>query len=92
MQIRRLIFAATAATLLASAAFAASTSTKHTPDCGALQSQFDSAIAGKASVAKVAAAKALRAEGGNLCATGQTKAGVSYLESALKIIDVKPQG
>jgi hypothetical protein len=57
-----------------------------------LQSQFDSAITSKGSVAKVADAKALRAEGGNLCAKGLTKAGVNYLESALKIIDVKPQG
>lgn len=90
MQIHRLILATTTAVLLAPAAFAASTSTKHIPDCGALQSQFDTAITGKAPVAKAADAKALRVEGGNLCAKGMTKAGVNYLESALKMIDVKP--
>jgi hypothetical protein len=89
MQIRRLILTTAATVLLAPAAFAATT---HTPNCGVLQSQFDSAITSKGSVAKVADAKALRAEGGNLCAKGLTKAGVNYLESALKIIDVKPQG
>jgi hypothetical protein len=92
MEIRRLIFAATAASLIAPAAFAASTAAKHTPDCSVLQSQFDSAITSKGSVAKAADAKALRDEGGKLCASGKTKAGVSYLKSALKIIDVKPQG
>jgi hypothetical protein len=89
MLTRTLGAAAVAALVLAPAAFAATM----TPDqtCSTLQAQFDSAIGQKSTAQKATDAKALRAEGGKLCASGQAKAGINYINSALKMIGEKPK-
>lgn len=58
--------------------------------CTALQGEFDSAIKSHGTAAKVAAAKTLRQEGGQLCASGKANDGVKKLEQALNDIGVKP--
>lgn len=58
--------------------------------CTALESQFDGAIKTHESAKKAAAAKTLRQEGGQLCASGKAAQGVKKLEQALNDIGLKP--
>jgi hypothetical protein len=102
---RTTIVAGLAAVLLSSAAFADSTTTpsasttKQKPTettqkladrCSALETQFDQAIATHGNAAKAAAAKSLRAKGGNLCSSNNQARGVKNLQQALKDLGVKP--
>ena len=66
------------------------TMTKGSDRCTALQSRFDSSIKTHETAKKASAARALRSEGGQLCASGKTKAGIKKLEQALNDIGVKP--
>lgn len=68
----------------------AATSGTSAARCTALQTQFDTAIKTHETAKKAAMAKALRQEGGQLCASGKTSAGVKKLEQALRDIGVKP--
>lgn len=58
--------------------------------CSALQSQFDHEIDQHATAPKAAAAKALRREGTELCASGEPDNGIRKLEQALRDINVVP--
>lgn len=57
--------------------------------CTSLQSKFDVAIKKHEKAAKAEQAKAMRTEGGNLCAQGQHAEGVAKLQQALRDIGVK---
>lgn len=59
--------------------------------CKALEKQFDKAIKRHAKAAKAADAKAMRTEGGKLCASGKQADGIAKLEGALKDLGVKPR-
>jgi hypothetical protein len=89
MKIRTLLVSATAAAVLSTAAFAATTTPAQ--QCTALEKQFDQEIVTHGTAAKAAQAKALRADGGKLCKAGKPKTGVKKLEDALNDIGVKPQ-
>lgn len=58
--------------------------------CSALESQFDHSIDAHATAKKAAAAKALRREGAELCASGKPVNGIRKLEQALRDINVMP--
>lgn len=58
--------------------------------CTALETQFDGAIKSHETSSKAAAAKTLRQDGGQLCASGKTNDGIKKLEQALNDIGVKP--
>jgi hypothetical protein len=88
MQMRSLILAAAASLMLAPAAIAATM----TPaaQCTALEKQFDQVIGQHSTAAKYNAAKALRADAGKLCASGNPADGVKKLDEAFRDIGVKP--
>jgi hypothetical protein len=96
MQFRTLIAASLAGLLALGAgalATSASAATVSSADqCTALEKQFDANVATtKASSAMVIKAKALRTDGGKLCASGKPTQGIKKLQSALKDIGLKPQ-
>jgi len=88
MKIRHLVLAASAAVLLAPAAFAATTATK-AEDCAALQQKFDKQVAAHANATEAAKAKEMRAEGEKLCKEGKTAEGEKKLHEALKELKAK---
>jgi hypothetical protein len=88
MKIRNLVLAASAAVLLAPAAFAATTATK-AEDCAALQQKFDKQIAANANATGATKAKEMRAEGEKLCKEGKTAEGEKKLHEALKELKAK---
>jgi hypothetical protein len=104
MIIRTGIVTGLAAVLLSGAALAdsattATPTTKQKPTeqsqkladrCSALETQFDQAITSHGSAAKAAAAKSLRAKGGNLCNANKQASGIKNLQQALKDLGVKP--
>jgi hypothetical protein len=96
MQFRTFI-AASLAGLLALGAVALATSASAATvssagQCTALEKQFDDNVAAtKASSAMVTKAKALRTDGGKLCASGKPAQGIKKLQSALKDLGLKPQ-
>jgi len=57
--------------------------------CMSLEKQFDAAIKSHGKAAKANAAKAMRTEGENLCASGKRIEGIAKLEKALKDLGVK---
>ena len=83
MNIRHLVLTASAAVLLAPAAFAATTATKG-EDCAALQARLDRMITTHATAAGANKARDLRAEGEKLCKEGKTADGEKKLHEALK--------
>ena len=83
MNMRPLFLAASAAVLLAPAAFAATTATKG-EDCAALQARFDRMITTHATAAGANKARDLRAEGEKLCKDGKSVEGEKKLHEALK--------
>jgi hypothetical protein len=88
MKIRNLILAASAAALLAPAAFAATTASKPA-DCAALQQKFDKEVGVHANSANAGKAKEMRAEGEKLCKEGKTSEGEKKLHEALKELNGK---
>ena len=58
-------------------------------ECIALQGRFDAAITSHENHPGAAKAKALRQEGGQLCASGKTTEGLAKLDLALNDIGVK---
>lgn len=105
MHIRSSVMTGLAAILLSTAAFADSSSTpantsptkpkaaqveKLADRCSALEIQLDQAIGSHGNAAKLAAAKALRAKGENLCKTSHQSNGIKDLQQALKDLGVKP--
>jgi len=59
--------------------------------CAALSAQFDAGAKGHKGIPSWQEAKALRTEGGKLCAQGATVAGIDHLQSALAQIGVIPR-
>lgn len=59
--------------------------------CNRLEKQFDMAVKAHQKAERVGEAKALRIEGGNLCANGSHAQGISKLERALRNLGVKPR-
>lgn len=59
--------------------------------CNGLQSEFDQAISGHENMAAFQNAKALRKEGGNMCAEGAHTAGIHYLKTALSEVGAVPR-
>jgi len=60
--------------------------------CRSLETQFDAAIKTHGTAAKASEAKAMRTEGGNLCASGKQADGIVKLEQALRDLGVKTKG
>lgn len=58
--------------------------------CAALAAQFDKAEVTHKNALNLRDAQALRTEGASLCMAHKTRAGVKYIESALKMIESKP--
>lgn len=81
MKIRNLILAASAAVLLAPAAFATTTATK-ADDCATLQQKVDKEIAANPNAAGAAKAKQTATEGEKLCKEGKTADGSKKLQAA----------
>ena len=75
--------------LLASGAGAASMTSAQT--CAALQKQWDSAIATKASAANAASAKKLATTAATDCKAGKPKTGAADYRKALQSIGEKPK-
>lgn len=101
MIVRTSIVAGLAAILLSTAALADSAAPAAKPKptqntqkmaerCSALEAQFDQALATHGNAAKAAAAKQLRAKGGNLCSSNKQSSGIRNLQQALKDLGVKP--
>jgi hypothetical protein len=90
MKIRQLILAAaSAAVLLAPAAFAATTASK-ADDCMALQQKFDKQVAAHATTsATTTKARDMRAQGEKLCKEGKTSEGTKKLHEALQELSAK---
>lgn len=90
MSIRKIVVAATAATLLAPAAFAATSTAATTPaaQCEALAKQYDTAATANAANPKAAKAKQAAAEAAKLCKEGKPADGVKKYEHALKELGV----
>jgi hypothetical protein len=88
MKIRNLILAASAAALLAPAAFAATNASK-ADDCAALQQKFDKEIAANANAAGATKAREDAAEGQKLCKEGKAADGSKKLHAALKELNGK---
>ena len=80
MKIRHALVTVAAATLLAPAAFAATTATKD--DCASAMKKADAALAANANASQKA--KDARAEGEKLCSSGKTSDGVKKLHEAAK--------
>lgn len=59
-------------------------------ECTAYEHQFDKEIKSRAFVPLVDEARALRADGGKLCATGKRTEGIIKLEHALRDLGVTP--
>ena len=59
--------------------------------CSGLQSEFDQAIHGHENMKAFQDAKALRKEGGQLCAEGSHTAGIHYLKTALSEVGAVPR-
>jgi len=59
--------------------------------CSGLESEFDQAIHGHENMAAFQDAKALRKEGGKMCAEGADAAGVHYLKTAVSEIGAVPR-
>ncbi len=87
MNVRNLLIAASAAVLLAPAAFAATTATKE--DCASLQAKFDKDVAAHATAANLSKAKDMAAEGEKLCKEGKTADGEKKLHAAIKELKAK---
>jgi hypothetical protein len=87
MKIRNLVIAASAAVLLAPAAFAATTATKQ--DCASLQAKFDKDVAAHSTAANAGKAKDMAAEGEKLCKAGKTSEGEKKLHGAIKELTAK---
>jgi len=60
-----------------------------TAQCASLEQQFDAAIKTHAKAPGAVEAKRLRADGGNLCASGQRVEGVAKLRKAITDLGVK---
>jgi hypothetical protein len=87
MNVRNLLIAASAAALLAPAAFAATTATKE--DCASLQAKFDKDVAAHATAPNATKAKDMAAEGTKLCKEGKSAEGEKKLHEALKQLKAK---
>ena len=87
MNVRNLLIAASAAVLLAPAAFAATTATKE--DCASLQAKFDKDVAAHATAANASKAKDMAAAGEKLCKDGKTAEGEKKLHAAIKELKAK---
>ena len=59
--------------------------------CSGLQSEFDQAISGRENMKAFQDAKALRKEGGHMCAQGADAAGIHYLKTALSEVGAVPR-
>ena len=86
MKIRHAVTSLALATLLAPAAFAATTKSH---DCASLQKEVDSAITANSGGPDISKARDRRAQGEKLCSSGQSKDGMKKLEEALKDAHVK---
>ncbi len=86
MKIRKLILAVSAATLMAPAAFAATTKTE---DCASLKKEVDSAIAANGTGPSIAKAREHEAKGEKLCNEGKKADGMKELHTAKKEAAVK---
>ena len=85
MNIRHALVSIAAATLLAPAAFAATTT--HKDDCASAMKKADAALAANANASQKA--KDARAEGEKLCNSGKTADGVKKLHEAAKDASAK---
>ena len=59
--------------------------------CSGLETAFDQAINGHENMTAFQDAKALREEGGHMCAQGAHAAGIHYLKTALSEVGVVPR-
>jgi hypothetical protein len=59
--------------------------------CSGLEAQFDQAINGHENMKAFQDAKALRKEGGKMCAEGADAAGINYLKTAVSEIGAVPK-
>ena len=59
--------------------------------CSGLETEFDQAINGHENMKAFQDAKALRKEGGHLCAQGAHTAGIHYLKTALSEVGAVPR-
>ncbi len=59
--------------------------------CSGLETAFDQAINGHENMKAFQEAKALREEGGHMCAQGAHSAGIRYLKTALGEVGVVPR-
>ena len=59
--------------------------------CTALEHQLDGAIKAHSTSAKIKDVKAMRSEGGSLCASGKQIDGTQKLEQALKVLGESPK-
>lgn len=85
MNIRHALVSIAAATLLAPAAFAATTT--HKDDCASAMKKADAALAANANASQKA--KDARAEGEKLCSSGKTSDGIKKLHEAAKDASAK---
>jgi hypothetical protein len=83
MIMRYVVPAMAAAALGLSTASAFAQAQTGTQQCAALEAQVDEHIASRMVPSLVRTAQDLRAEGGKLCASGQTEAGIAKLQQAL---------
>ena len=89
MKIRHAVIAS-AALVIAPAAFAQDTATEAGKDCASLQAQYDQAAAA-ATAEQLSAAKAARDEGQKLCAEGKQAEGSAKLQEAISQISGSTQ-
>jgi hypothetical protein len=89
MKIRHVVIAS-AALVLAPAAFAQEAAPEATADCASLQAKYDQA-ASTATVEQLSQAKAARDEGEKLCAEGKTAEGAAKLQDAISQISQQSQ-
>ena len=59
--------------------------------CSGLEAEFDQAISGHKDMKAFQDAKALRKEGGNMCAQGADAAGIRYLKTAVSEVGAVPK-
>lgn len=89
MKIRHAVIAS-AALVLAPAAFAQDTTQAGGQDCASLQAKYDQAAAA-ATAEQLSAAKAARDEGAKLCSEGKSEEGAAKLQEAINAISSPSQ-